>query len=352
MPVEHVHGIENTLSMIFKQATGVPTSSHGYFLNHRIEALTISGVKSTNKKQNAKQNLLKLTRIIEGTLRSINNLLERFHQSFFFYLLPSSNTYISIGMYMPAFGLVSLPLLVQIASLWFELFIKKKEQKFDIDEKRSIFLSILRIIIANLSISILFGLLLYYGTSYFIYVGKMFALNSKESLLNCYMAITVNIFATPILVNAKLSTKSILDPIKREHVKRTSDNLLRLIIIGELVIFLGTLSVLNFSLAFLISLFYVPVTVLAVADISNILLKGLRLMILLVASPLFYFTILLMVYSVYINNNNNKLYEKVSDNLYDLAFLSKVSGIWTYDIINLCLIPIWSSLWLLDFPKF
>ena len=62
-PVEHIPGIENTISMLFKQATGIPTSSHGSFLNHRIEALTIAGIKSsTNKRQNSKQNLLKVTR--------------------------------------------------------------------------------------------------------------------------------------------------------------------------------------------------------------------------------------------------------------------------------------------------
>jgi len=30
-------------------------------------------------------------------MRSLNNLQERFHQSFFFYLLPATNRYISIG---------------------------------------------------------------------------------------------------------------------------------------------------------------------------------------------------------------------------------------------------------------
>jgi glycosylphosphatidylinositol transamidase len=70
-------------------------------------------------------------RIIESTLRSINNLLERFHQSFFFYLLPSSNYYISIGMYMPAFGLVVLPILIQIITIWSSLFFKKKTINFN-----------------------------------------------------------------------------------------------------------------------------------------------------------------------------------------------------------------------------
>lgn len=85
-PVHFESGLENTFMMLFKQASGVPSSIHGYFLNHRIEALTITGSKSSNsnyKRQTVKQNLLKATRIIESTLRSVNNLLEKFHQSFF-----------------------------------------------------------------------------------------------------------------------------------------------------------------------------------------------------------------------------------------------------------------------------
>lgn len=38
-----------------------------------------------------------LRRALEGIMRSLNNLQERFHQSFFFYLLPATNRYISIG---------------------------------------------------------------------------------------------------------------------------------------------------------------------------------------------------------------------------------------------------------------
>jgi len=123
-PVAHLDGLYNTVAMVLRQATGMPTSSHGFFIEQRIEALTITGRSSSTQTnlKNLRQNTLKLTRIIESTLRSVNNLLERFHQSFFFYLLASSNHYISIGMYMPAFGLVCLPLLVQMIKTWCTIF--------------------------------------------------------------------------------------------------------------------------------------------------------------------------------------------------------------------------------------
>ncbi len=111
-PNDYLVSVLNTLNMLFKQATGVSFSSHSGFINYRIEAVTIGSINSVkllDNKKNFRQSVIKATRIVEGTMRSINNLLERFHQSFFFYLLPSSNLYISIGMYMPSIGLICLP---------------------------------------------------------------------------------------------------------------------------------------------------------------------------------------------------------------------------------------------------
>lgn len=59
-------------------------------------------------------------RVVESTLRSLNNLLERFHQSFFFYLLPSSWRYISIGVYMPPFMVMACGLVLSAIALWLE----------------------------------------------------------------------------------------------------------------------------------------------------------------------------------------------------------------------------------------
>ena len=56
-------------------------------------------------------------RVVEGIFRSLNNLLERFHQSFFFYLLPATDRYVSIGLYMPPFGLLALPVVIKISFL-------------------------------------------------------------------------------------------------------------------------------------------------------------------------------------------------------------------------------------------
>lgn len=54
-------------------------------------------------------------RVVEGIFRSLNNLLERFHQSFFFYILPGTERYISIGLYMIPFAITCSSCLVKVS---------------------------------------------------------------------------------------------------------------------------------------------------------------------------------------------------------------------------------------------
>lgn len=85
-------------------------------------------------------------------------MLERFHQSFFFYLMPSSNHYVSIGNYMPAFGLVCLPLLIQMIKIWIEICIEDKASA-DKDVKQNFFWYA----IPNFFMCLAFGILFEYG---------------------------------------------------------------------------------------------------------------------------------------------------------------------------------------------
>lgn len=76
---------------------------------YRIEALTITG------KPGKRHKLQAVGELVESVFRSINNLLEALHQSFFFYILPSTDRYISIGVYMPPFALIAVASLIQIS---------------------------------------------------------------------------------------------------------------------------------------------------------------------------------------------------------------------------------------------
>ena len=66
-----------------------------FFCRFGIEAVSLEGFD--NAKDGAQRNFYHVGRVVESIVRSLNNLLERFHQSFFFYLLPCTDRYISIG---------------------------------------------------------------------------------------------------------------------------------------------------------------------------------------------------------------------------------------------------------------
>ena len=76
---EFFYDFETGFDMVKKLAIGYSDGHHGDFLLERIEALTIRG---TGKGGWIPANIFGYA--IEGTSRSINNLLERFHQSFLY----------------------------------------------------------------------------------------------------------------------------------------------------------------------------------------------------------------------------------------------------------------------------
>lgn len=109
-------------SMILTQSTGVPNGNHGLFHRYGIEAITLEAHKreSTNHQRRA-QGASAMIKLVEGISRSLNNLLERFHQSFFFYLLVASDRFVSIGDYIPSLALIAGSLLVKALIIWLKV---------------------------------------------------------------------------------------------------------------------------------------------------------------------------------------------------------------------------------------
>lgn len=56
--------------------------------------------------------------LLESSIRSLNNLLEHLHQSFFFYLLSGVRRYTSIGLYMPPVIILGVSFILHALSLW------------------------------------------------------------------------------------------------------------------------------------------------------------------------------------------------------------------------------------------
>lgn len=73
------------------------------FSGWQIQAITLRAIGGGDNHADVTQ----FGRVIDSTFRSVNNLLEKFHQSFFYYLLFSPLYFVSIGTYLPAAILVA-----------------------------------------------------------------------------------------------------------------------------------------------------------------------------------------------------------------------------------------------------
>ncbi|XP_031098520.1 glycosylphosphatidylinositol anchor attachment 1 protein [Ipomoea triloba] len=116
---EYVEGTATLASSLYSQALGIPTGPHGAFRDFQVDAITMK-VSPKHSSYEVRQNelLLRGGRLVEGVIRCVNNLLEKFHQSFFLYLLTSPNRFVSVGVYMIAFALLISPLPLVAASLF------------------------------------------------------------------------------------------------------------------------------------------------------------------------------------------------------------------------------------------
>ncbi|EHB16901.1 Glycosylphosphatidylinositol anchor attachment 1 protein [Heterocephalus glaber] len=112
-----LQGLQTLLLMLLRRASGRSHGPHGLFLRYGVEALTLRGINSFRQ---YKYDLVAVGKALEGMFRKLNHLLERLHQSFFFYLLPALSRFVSIGLYMPAAGFLLL-VLDHALELWMQL---------------------------------------------------------------------------------------------------------------------------------------------------------------------------------------------------------------------------------------
>lgn len=103
----------NVWREIKQQAVGKAEGPEGVYGKYRIDAITLLGVPAEGP-----HGFHTLGRSIESLLRSINNLLERFHQSFFLYLMTSVESFVSVGNYLAAPILVGASLTIRGLRIW------------------------------------------------------------------------------------------------------------------------------------------------------------------------------------------------------------------------------------------
>ena len=97
---------------MLNQGLGCATGPHSSFIPYHVDAVTLQPYGE------GWQDEMAMGRLIEGSFRSLNNLLEHLHQSFFFYLLMSKDRFVSIGTYLPSAMLLAANFTIMATYLW------------------------------------------------------------------------------------------------------------------------------------------------------------------------------------------------------------------------------------------
>ncbi|QIX00163.1 hypothetical protein AMS68_005680 [Peltaster fructicola] len=108
----YVDRLKTIAAGIVTQGVGHATGPHSAFMPYHIDAITLK------TEGDGWHDEMTLGRVTESVFRSINNLLEHLHQSFFFYILLSPNRFVSIGNYLPAAMLIAGNFTVTALALW------------------------------------------------------------------------------------------------------------------------------------------------------------------------------------------------------------------------------------------
>lgn len=126
--------LQTMLRGMLNQGLGHASGPHSSFIPYHVDAITLQPFGE------GWQDEMAMGRVIESTFRSLNNLLEHLHQSFFFYLLMQANRFVSIGTYLPSAMLVAVNFTIMAIFLWVKsgapLPSKEKVASTEIGEKQ------------------------------------------------------------------------------------------------------------------------------------------------------------------------------------------------------------------------
>ncbi|KAJ7273329.1 Gaa1-like protein [Mycena rebaudengoi] len=109
----YVYRSKTVLRHFDYQARGGGSGVHGLFHQFRIDAFTLFALPATGP-----HGFHAIGRIMESTLRTTNNLLERLHASFFFYILTAPDRFLKIGSFLPSAVLISVAMMFVGLRVW------------------------------------------------------------------------------------------------------------------------------------------------------------------------------------------------------------------------------------------
>ncbi|RNJ53813.1 Glycosyl phosphatidyl inositol protein transamidase complex subunit [Verticillium nonalfalfae] len=234
--------LRTMLRGMLKQGLGYASGPHSSFIPYHVDAVTLQPFGD------GWQDEMAMGRLIEGSFRSLNNLLEHLHQSFFFYLLMNKDRFVSIGTYLPSAMILAANF--SIMSIFFWVKSGHKEPGHGSEKSRSGPGSAGSTTVQRE----LFVPLLAVTISQFLGVFPLFLFNHLPANL---LSVAFSAFA---VLNCVLP--SVLSYILKTAYQPTLQHyqLIKCFSLLLLGMFLSALATLNFSLAFFIGLLASPLT--------------------------------------------------------------------------------------------
>lgn len=366
----YTHSLKTMMKMMWSHASGIPTGNHGLFHRYHIEAITIEGV---TKRKGHHISLAQTGRVIEGIFRSLNNLLERFHQSFFFYILPATERYISIGLYMPPFGLICAAGLIKAVAIWISLTVNSKgakagppnkdgstdepenekkdgptkeekktkddseDEELDEEAQRQGIVTILPLML----FSFLMGVFCYTGPEFVTNVAPPFRIKVEDTVFFGLLALFTACLLLPRTIAKKSQSADKRLIFDWELLKSIG------LIFQSLVLF--SIALMNISLAFFLAVFLVPVTVIAQPTSKRILRWIQKLLLLLIcpAVQIFIASVITTMEGRY--SGSWDLLEKSWTSMKHGLLLTIVDrylfGSWMYGLFCFAILPTWLLFW-------
>lgn len=310
LPQEQL-GINNYWSRLKMILLGIKDASlagvktvHGNeaFSGWRIQSLTVKACGTEGK-----IDITTFGRISEAVFRSVNNLLEKFHQSFFFYLLLTTRNFVSISSYLPSAVLLSITYAIASLSCLFNT-----TNAFNTYLSHSVFSGI----------ACWISLVVAFMTSHiFIYAPTQFT-------ASLFLVGSMVLLVVPLVSSANLP--SLKEPI----AQRT-----RAFGFLYFSLCLTSLLMLNFSLAFTIGLLAFPMTLIRTVkglDSQSPNTKVIRLkntLCLFISNP---FVSILLWTTIYESNefSNLQVFTRLAAAWDDLQC-------WTWFVVSLAWWPLW-----------
>ncbi|TGZ85212.1 Glycosylphosphatidylinositol:protein transamidase, GAA1 component [Ascodesmis nigricans] len=222
--------LHTMLRGMVNQGLGHATGPHSSFIPYHIDAITlqVSG--------HGYHDEVSMGRLLESLFRSLNNLLEHFHQSFFFYLLLGARRFVSIGTYLPSAMLLASSFTLSAIRLWVQS-----------GRTTTTITPACETPQRALLLPTVFTLLLHLLGAIPLY---LFNTTTSTSLTTTFTNFTLLTLLLPIAISYLLHT--LLHPTQHQL---TLISCISLLLLG---LFLAALATLNFSLSFLIAVFAVP----------------------------------------------------------------------------------------------